>query len=658
MTSPPDPLNSDSYRTPRPSFVEEESNPVIGFLCVLLLVGALFVAGPFAPYHALFLGCAGLLMVLFPPSVTLSRRWWILAGVFVVAGLGQFLPAAWFSQPVWRGTFEHLGLITGNQVTIQVQQAVETFTLFVAILFTGLWMAGQRASGKQVRFWALMFTLGVAVYAILSWFLQHTKGPGAVYGFFPNRNHTATFLAMGSICGLGSILQAHREKRHVAMGFALLGTAICLWALGAWSISRSGILLIGLGFLLWISLLGKHYLGRHAIKVLLLIGLVVVGVFLLTDSHVKERIVQTADRAHALPEKNFESATDENKQVMTADSYLDFRLPIAIEALTLIRDFKWTGVGAGQFRFIFPQYRDATSVVNNAECFHPESDWLWMASEVGVIATGALAILVGLAFWKARGSIVNGRDRAVRSACMVAAMIVPIHGIFDVPGHRIVIAWSAAFLFCLCLSSTTSGSTPKRPRPKALPFQVGGAVLLLLAGYLAMTRTESGPRLAIQTAPTALMAAEQLWKEDYQLQLAAKTKGEVYQPTAEEDRIEKAIRLITAARSLAPLDSSLLRYQLYLAMNFDDRNAWIDHISKLEEVLNPMNIGSSVKQAELWSTYNVDRSFAHMQEAVRRAERLDEIAVTPGKTRKYLMVQLKMIAKGKPELEKKLVELN
>lgn len=637
--------------------MDEESNRMIGFFCVLLFAGALFVAGPFVAFHALFLGCAGLLMVLFPPSVALPRVWWILAGVFVVAGCAQFLPAAWFTQPAWRATFESLGLVTGKQVVIQVQHAVETFTLFVAMLFTGLWLAGQRASGRQLRFWLLMFTLGVAIYAVLSLILQNAKGPQAVYGFFPNRNHTATYLAMGTICGLGSILQALREKRYVSMGLALVATAICMWALGAWSISRSGILLVGVGCLLWLPMLGKRYLGGHGIKVLVLIGIGVLGVFLIADSNVKKRIGLTAEKAQKLTVTNQEPSSEKSDPQNPNDSYVDFRVPIAKDALALINDFKWTGVGAGQFRYIFHQYRNASAFVNDSDCYHPESDWLWMASEVGLIATGSLALLVIIAFWKARGSILRGRDRAVRSACMVAALLVPLHGVFDVPGHRIVLAWSAAFLFCLCLSSTTTDGKSKKARPAALPFRAGGVILLLFAGFLALSRTASGPTLAIDVAPAALAEAQRLWKEDEVLYAAAKAKGEVYQPADEEDLIEKAIRNITVARQLAPLDLDLLRYQIFLAMNFEDRDPWIDQITKIEQTLNPIWAMGAQKQAALWADYDIERSFAHMQEALRRADRLDERFGTQDKSRNYVMRWLKFVAKGKPELEQKLAQL-
>ncbi len=39
---------------------------------------------------------------------------------------------------------------------------------------------------------------------------------------------------------------------------------------------------------------------------------------------------------------------------------VDFRVPIARDTFQLIGSFPLTGVGSGQFRWVFPQYRDLT----------------------------------------------------------------------------------------------------------------------------------------------------------------------------------------------------------------------------------------------------------------------------------------------------------
>ncbi len=650
-------MSTETHQPPVYRDKDQDPNPVIGFFWALLFLGALFVAGPFAQFHAVYLGSAGLLMLLYPPQVSLPRVWWVLAGLFVVAGSAQFLPASWFTQPGWRAGLEGLGLATGTKVTIQVQQAVETYALFVAMLFTGLWLAGQRSSGAQLRFWTLIFVTGVALYAVLAWILQHSKGPGATYGFFPNRNHTATLLAMASICGLGSVMQAMREKRYPAMGMALVVTTICLWALGAWSISRAGILLFSVGCLIWLPMLGKRYLGAHALKVLGLIGLLGIGLFFIADSNVKKRIIETSNNVKVFSEHDTVTVPPVGGPSSKVGSYVDFRVPIAQDTLDLINDFKWTGVGAGQFRYIFPQYRHLSAMVNDSDCYHPESDWLWMASEVGVIGTGALAVLVILAFWKARGTILSGRDRAVRSACMVAALLVPLHGIFDVPGHRIVIAWSAAFLFCLSLSSAKDEQKSGAQKTRIWPFRLGGSVLVLMAVYLIFASMQSPSKLALDSNLKAIDEAKVLYEKDVELQKVAHAKGEKYQPSDEDDLIEKAIRILEEAKSTSPLDPVLWRFQVQLAIYFDDREDWIDDQTKVVEALDPTWVLGPLLLAESWSTVSADRSFSLFQEALRRADHMDRIVQDIRTYRGDTLLKIKQIAKGKPELESKILVL-
>ena len=227
---------------------------VFGGCWLLLLAGTVLVGGPWAGFHGILLGGAGLLMALFPPRVALPRRWWWLAGCFVVAGAAPLLPATWFPMPEWRGQLAAAGVAIGSQITLQPQQTVEMLGLFAFTLLAGLWLAGHRASAAQLRVWSLAFTLGVAGYAVLAKVMQpppvsDIPGGGVIFGFFPNRNHTGTYLAMGVVCGVGCAFQAIRDKRIAAAALGLLGTGVGLWAVAGWSISRGGLVLAVVGCL-------------------------------------------------------------------------------------------------------------------------------------------------------------------------------------------------------------------------------------------------------------------------------------------------------------------------------------------------------------------------------------------------------------------------
>jgi O-antigen ligase len=594
----------------------------------LLLLATLCVTAPWAGFHAVLLGCVGVLMWLCPPVVSLPRLWWVLAAMFILAGSAAFLPAGWFMQPAWRGNLEALGVQTGSRVVIESRQAAEAFALFGILLITGLWLAGQRASASQLRFWALAFTLGVAAYAVLSRILQDAPHAGCLtkdahFGFFPNRNHTATYLAMGAICGLGNVLQTLRDKRFWAMGLALAGTGICMWALGAWSVSRGGVVLLGCGCLAWLPMLGRHYLGKHGLWALGLIGLTVIGLFFIAESHVKNRLSLSVEKTGLWIDPPNAVAPGAAKPALESTQDLDFRIPIALDTFGLIRDFPWTGIGAGEYGAVFPQYRNRSSVANNSDSLHPESDWLWMAAELGIPATLALVALVVLAFSKSGPAIRNGRERALRSACWVAALLVPIHGFFDVPGHRITLAWSAVFLFALSLHAPPADAS--RVPPKAWPFRLVALVLLLVSAFLIRAQWGGGPQPAFIAADTAFDEAKRLYQEDSSMQKATMTKGETYQPDSAADPLEQALRVLDQAHVKAPLQRPLYRYEGFLALHFDDKNELAQRAFAIERALDPTWVNAPLEQAKAWLPIDAQQAAALWEEAFQRAGRLDQL---------------------------------
>jgi hypothetical protein len=632
-------------------FGDRGSQFVFGVFGAILLIGTLLVATPWAGFHGVLLGCVGALMLLRPPVLRLPRLWWILAALFMVAGSTEFLPCGWFFMPEWRRQLGMLGVETGTMVVIQARQAVETLALFAIMLVTGLWLAGHRASSSQLRVCALAFTVGVAVYAVIARVvvdLPHGGHAGAEahFGFFPNRNHTATYLAMGAICGLGSVLQALRDKRFAVLVVALVATGVCLWAVAGWSVSRGGIVLVSIGGIVWLAILGKRYLGRHGLWAVGLIFLAAIGLFLLTDSGVKARLSQTMEQGGLVLGPTDEAAMAEAKPAIDSIHGLDFRIPTALDTLDLIGDFPWTGIGAGQYYYVFPQYRKLTAVANEADHYHPESDWLWLAAELGVPATLVMAVLVVLAGWSALAAIWRGRDRALRSACLVAALLVPVHGLFDVPGHRITLAWSAALLFALALDVPASDS--KLRPPPVWPFRLAALAMLFAAVWLIRAQWWGGPQPALTVAATTLAEAKRLYQEDRCQQQKAAAIGQSYQPAAVEDRLERALSLLQQAAPVAPLDRSLLRFEGFLAMHFDDKYERVDRCFAQVRALDPAWVEGPLRQAEAWAPIDPSRCAVLWREALRRATRLQ---ADNQWSRERVWNRIRQRAQGQPALE-------
>jgi len=602
------------------------SGMVFGVMCVGLFLINFLTGGVWAGFHGVLIGLAGVMVFLRPGRVGLPWGWWVCAGLYLVLACGVFLPAGWFDQPAWRGELEALGVKTGEYVVIQWRQAGEMLVMFAVTLLVGMWMAGHRATGDQLRVLALLFTVGVAVYAVVSRVAQgaplfaDASPRDGVYGFFPNRNHTATYLAMGVVCGLGCTLQALRDKRFFGGGVALFATLVCLWAVGAWSISRAGVVLTGVGGLLWMSVLGFRYLGRNGLWAVAILALTVVGLFVLASTGVKERIDGTLEKLRTVEEAG-SGAPGEAVEVVQEDHF-DFRLLVYADTMGLIRDFAMTGAGGGQFTHVFPMYRKETLVANGSICLHPESDWLWMATEAGVPAVLSLCVLVLLAGWYSLRGIRRGRDRALRAGCLVAALVVPIHGIFDVPGHRMNLAWAAALMFALSLPSMGEGV--RRMALGRWAERGFGLVLIGISVFLIRAEWMGGPIPAVCSKERTMAQVRKLYAEDKAKREEVEARGEFYNPPAQEDPLEKALLILKDEMERLPMDPYLRAWTGFLAVHFLEKTDVIEQNFAVGRALTPGIVGTPFKQAEYWVGRDNEKSRELLNEALRMAKELDK----------------------------------
>ncbi|MCW1887325.1 O-antigen ligase family protein [Luteolibacter flavescens] len=608
------------------------------FFLLLIFFGAFTAGAPWQTTHGVLLVGAGVLMMARRQVEVLPRGWWWLMLGFVVCGTMAFLPAEMLGgKPAWRVGLEGLGLQTGYLTTTQPWLAAEMLGMFTIALVLGVWMAGQRVSDESRRLMMIAFVVGVAAYGLLSaWKSGGQKDQ--MFGFFPNRNHTATFLAMGAMAGVASLVQSIRDRRWGLLATAGVATVICFWALLAWSVSRSGLLLIGIGVVAWWALVGRGYFGKHAWKAMLLLALAVVGGFLIADTRIKERISETAGRWEEVS-----TAAEDAGSV-------DFRLPMWQDAVRMISDQPWTGVGAGGFWSVFPQYREASASANESDGFHPESDWLWLAAETGVPATLCVAALVIWATCYSLARIRHGHSRALRMGCLVAGLLVAVHGVFDVPGHRLPLAWAAAWCFALSLPAGRGGDRESiGRRPFVWPFRVGG-LLILLTGLALLTLGEKYTP-AVVAGKVARSEADRLYRQDQEAQKAASEQGREYSPSEDEDPLLKALAAVDQGLEARPLDRGLWFRKGFLALHYDDRIEEADRAFAIERALDPSWVGGPLRQAKAWSTSDVERTKALWQEAMRRVDALPPEYRGGPSWKRSAIVEIQRTAKGQPDLE-------
>jgi len=150
-----------------------------------------------------------------------------------------------------------------------------------------------------------------------------------------------------------------------------------------------------------------------------------------------------------------------------------FRMAVQQDAWRLLVTFPLTGIGLGNFEAVFPFFRMVSASPWRA--FHPESDWLWLACEaglvVGILAWGVFAVLA-VRLWKMAG------QHPGASAVGFSAMAVVIaHGFLDVPAHC-----APVFILACTLAGThgTGSYAGARLAPWAAAFALVASCFLAL----------------------------------------------------------------------------------------------------------------------------------------------------------------------------------
>src|SRR5437899_12669247 len=124
----------------------------------------------------------------------------------------------------------------------------------------------------------------------------------------------------------------------------------------------------------------------------------------------------------------------------------DFRWLIFQDTFQLIRASPWCGIGLGNFDAVFAIFRAASG--GNTRALHPESDWLWLWTELGWPAV--VLIIVGVALLASRVFPLRaGTNQRYRLAALIAAILFAIDGLIDVFGHQMGEAFASVFFFGL-----------------------------------------------------------------------------------------------------------------------------------------------------------------------------------------------------------------
>lgn len=405
----------------------------------------------------------GGLLIWRPLLPGLPRLFWIgmaFAGAWALLGL---LPLP-LQRPDWWNQARALGIALPASWSPQPWRTAETLLWWVLPVALFCWV--NAAGTQRDRIWALrVFAMGAVVLAaavwvgnVLGWRNPLIPDPEC-FSLFPNRNQTSLLLAMGGNLAWGYALGALRTRNWRMVGAALVA---CSVALGAVTLlpSRAALALFLFGLTLQTVLRARRLPGSWKLTAPLL--LLLLGAGLSHGRHIYLRMAALETEA---------GRATEARQFIYQD------------ALRMVGDVPLAGAGAGNFEPVFGRSRQASRSYLGVR--HPENDWLWLMAEAGIpCALGAAVALASLAY---RGT----RDRripAAQQAAGVAVLLFLLHGLVDVPAHRLGTSLAAALLLALWLDPQARDTGPRA----RLAIRAAGLVLVAVGGvWLASLRFPS-----------------------------------------------------------------------------------------------------------------------------------------------------------------------
>jgi hypothetical protein len=429
MTEESSPQSGRRWRRSIPTN-EWISNGAITLLPVL----ACFLGGGTQKWaEGIVVALLGIFLVVWPPRFSLGRTINCVFVALIVWSAIVFLPARWFFLPEWR-----IALTNDLKITLPATVSPQpwvTATCLISLVAGISWLylvSTQELDLREVRAELRLFVTGIIALAGFSvaFYMAHAAPSFWInqrgFGPFPNRNQTADLFGITAIvllaCGQDDLRFGRKRWVFWLAGFGVLIAGLVL------NLSRAGLAIMVGGSALWIAIISfrQRSPGRIAIGVSFL--LLMFSAILLAGG-------ETLERFHL-------------RDLQGLGISSDFRWLIFKDTFRLIGAAPWCGIGLGNFESIFAIFRAASWA--DTRSLHPESDWLWIWSELGWPAI--LVILIGAAFFiRQVFPLREGTNQRFRLAALIGAVLFGLHGLVDVSGHRVGTAFAGLFLLGLAL---------------------------------------------------------------------------------------------------------------------------------------------------------------------------------------------------------------
>ena len=549
----------------------------------------------------IFLVASGAAMVLARP---IYRPSWLLAGLLVVVCAGSllaFLPQSLFGIPEWREAMGRNGAIPlAASVALMPSYTAFWCVILAASCAVAIFLNGFPLRTSQLAWFALGVSVVTAGYAVVAIATRQTgadlpSSDAPRFGFFPNRNHTGTFLTLGAIVSMATSFHFLRNARYARGTLACICCLPLLGALLFYNESRAGVLNLGLGVAIWLLGVGRRHMGRRALIVLGVVIAYATFQFVLEKNPARDRLMEMVG---AVREGHGEESAFSRQE--PGDPTLDFRLLVFEDTLRLCAAFPATGVGLGNFQFAFPHCQAKT--LREARVIHPESDWLMMVAEMGPLPLVALAGALVVLFrrlWNERAS----GGWPLRWGVATAAIVVLLHGLIDVPMHRVALGW---FVLVVGLAAFTSRDRSELLQRRGLAWVVHVIAGLALCGMgLTMVRSAW---FRSETPPPFRGAY-------YQERLKA---------LGQERRFDEAEQLAAASIKELPMLGDLYYWRAAYLLTFADTDTEAAQNFAAARLVDPIIPLVGIQEARLWMPIDANRAADAWLEAVERGSRIDQ----------------------------------
>ena len=440
--------------------------PAGGWILAGIVLLSVFLAGgrPLWAQGILTFGI-GLLWIIRTPSRLPATPVAVMLMVLAVTPLAAYAPVSWLGLPTWRESLTgHPAIASSVFVTPQPWLTLHAYLLWLTGLALSAWCSCQDWDhynrGTLTRMYAgglLVITLfaifGATTGYQPSWWTS-TDG----FGPFLNRNQWGAAMGFGAVASFALIHQCLRQDYKAGALFWLLGAAVFIGGV-IYNGSRGGLVIAVLGgFAYWgfYGLLRQQY--RYAaigISFLLLSF----AAFAMGGGELLERFVGL-------------------RALLADGAGDDLRLQFYRMTMAMVAGSPLAGFGLGNFEYVFPFYLDFEPIYDRRP-LHPESSWLWLASEGGwlllVAVAIALLVLIQNAF-----TVRKSRASTIRALGLACAVALAFSAGFEVNAHRLGTLFPVILLAALALAPAEGRKFPALATSAAKLAGIGLAATGLL----------------------------------------------------------------------------------------------------------------------------------------------------------------------------------